>query len=144
MCCAHIRRCLYGEMKVRDAILKGTTEAEQLELIYRLFGTPTGTAWDRIEGEMPLYCTYSFTWLAIAIAIACTLLNLPIFLPIHPVPGEVEEMFSKLPESASEKMQFRTVYMNRVRKDPRFSRYCRSHETPWGCISLHVIRYREL
>ena len=29
-------------MKVRDAILKGTTEAEQLELIYKLFGTPTG------------------------------------------------------------------------------------------------------
>lgn len=36
-------RCLFGEMKVRDAILKGTTEAEQLELIYKLFGTPTGT-----------------------------------------------------------------------------------------------------
>ena len=35
-------RCLYGEMKVRDAILKGTTEAEQLELIYKLFGTPSG------------------------------------------------------------------------------------------------------
>ena len=34
-------------MKVRDAILKGTTEAEQLELIYKLFGTPTGevTLW---------------------------------------------------------------------------------------------------
>jgi hypothetical protein len=38
----NVRRCLYGEMKVRDAILKGTTEAEQLELIYRLFGTPSG------------------------------------------------------------------------------------------------------
>ena len=25
-----------------EAILKGTTEAEQLELIYKLFGTPTG------------------------------------------------------------------------------------------------------
>jgi hypothetical protein len=39
--------------------------------------------------------------------------------------GEVEEIFSKLPEAASEKMQFRTVYPNRVRKDPRFSRWVR-------------------
>ena len=30
-------------MNVRDAILKGTTEAEQLDLIYKLFGTPTGS-----------------------------------------------------------------------------------------------------
>ena len=34
--------CLFGEMKTRDAILKGTSEAEQLEIIYKLFGTPTG------------------------------------------------------------------------------------------------------
>eukprot|EP00596_Hydrurales_sp_CCMP1899_P005351 CAMPEP_0119035004 /NCGR_PEP_ID=MMETSP1177-20130426/1994_1 /TAXON_ID=2985 /ORGANISM="Ochromonas sp, Strain CCMP1899" /LENGTH=422 /DNA_ID=CAMNT_0006992861 /DNA_START=133 /DNA_END=1397 /DNA_ORIENTATION=+ len=34
--------CLYGEMRRRDAILKGTSEAEQLDLTYRLMGTPTG------------------------------------------------------------------------------------------------------
>ena len=33
---------MFAEMKVGEAILKGTTEAEQLELIYKLFGTPTG------------------------------------------------------------------------------------------------------
>ena len=29
-------------MKARDAIFKGTTEAEQLEKIYQLLGSPTG------------------------------------------------------------------------------------------------------
>ena len=50
-------RCLFGEMKVRDAILKGTTEAEQLELIYKLFGTPTGTLDPRSQPP-PHYCFY--------------------------------------------------------------------------------------
>lgn len=36
--------------------------------------------------------------------------------------GELEEQFKALPESKSEKMNFRTTYPNRVRRDPRFSR----------------------
>jgi len=35
--------CLFGEMKARDAIFKGTSEAEQLEKIYKVCGTPQGT-----------------------------------------------------------------------------------------------------
>ena len=34
--------CLFGEMKARDAIFKGTSEPAQLEKIYRLCGTPQG------------------------------------------------------------------------------------------------------
>ena len=43
-------------MNVRDAILKGTTEAEQLDLIYKLFGTPTGCE----KKKLKLF--HSFKW----------------------------------------------------------------------------------
>ena len=37
--------------------------------------------------------------------------------------GEVEELFSKLPEYGSEKMKVTNVYPNRVKRDSRFSKY---------------------
>ena len=37
--------------------------------------------------------------------------------------GEVEEMFSKLPEYGSEKMKITNVYPNKVKRDSRFSKY---------------------
>ena len=44
--------CLFGEMKARNAIFKGTSEAEQLEKIYRLCGTPQGDTY-------PTYRSYT-------------------------------------------------------------------------------------
>ena len=42
-------RCIFGELLRRKAILPGRNEVEQLDLIYRLLGTPTGAALDRLK-----------------------------------------------------------------------------------------------
>jgi hypothetical protein len=61
-------------------------------------------------------------------------LSLPILLPSYlhgcvvSIIGELEEQFKALPESKSEKMNFRTTYPNRVRRDPRFSRWAHTHK----------------
>ena len=44
--------CLFGEMKARDAIFKGTSEPEQLEKIYRVCGTPQGDV-EEMYRELP-------------------------------------------------------------------------------------------
>lgn len=44
-------RCLFGELLLREAILPGSSELKQLELIYTLCGSPSG---DTLE----LYSTY--------------------------------------------------------------------------------------
>lgn len=44
-----LTRCIFGELLKRKAILPGRNEVEQLDLIYRLLGTPTGAALDRLK-----------------------------------------------------------------------------------------------
>ena len=42
-------RCIFGELLKRKAMLPGRNEIEQLELVYRLMGSPTGAAQDRLK-----------------------------------------------------------------------------------------------
>ena len=43
--------CLFGEMQTCHAMLQGRDEANQLELIYQLLGTPTGALAEKFEHE---------------------------------------------------------------------------------------------
>lgn len=43
--------CLFGEMLTRTAMLQGRDEANQLELIYQLLGTPSGALAEKFEQE---------------------------------------------------------------------------------------------
>ena len=37
--------CIFGELLVKDAILKGTGELDQIQKIFKLLGTPTDEEW---------------------------------------------------------------------------------------------------